>query len=102
MLVARPAQINRMASVPTYLRILLVTARPDDVASALGGHREQLETLRRAGRLHAAWTLADGDGFVEAFEAADRHDAERVTAASPLVEAGLCSWTLKRCESDSG
>lgn len=88
--------------MPTYLRILLITARPDDADPAVGGHREQVERLRGEGRLEGAWQLADGDGFVEAFEAVDRHDAERLTAESPLVAGGLCSWTLKRCEPDSG
>ena len=85
-----------------YLRILFVSARPEGLAPLEAGHREQLERLRAEGRLIATFELADGEGYVEACHAADRHEAEALTGESPLVAGGACSWILKRCEADSG
>jgi len=81
--------------MPLFLRMLLVTGPLDEVARASRGHAEQLERLEAEGRLHFAGSFADGDGFVEVLRVADRHEAERWTRASPLVERGLTSWSLR-------
>jgi uncharacterized protein YciI len=51
--------------------------------------------LRRQGKLRTAGTFNDGDGYLDIFEAEDRHEAESITRSSPLVEAGWASWTLR-------
>jgi len=79
-----------------WVRSLLVTGDPAEVERALPGHLDQLRALRGEGRLRAAGALADGDGFVEIFAAADRHQAEATLRASPLVDRGLVSWVLRR------
>ena len=81
--------------MPLYARMLLFSASPGDVEPAAAGHREQLIELRTAGRVRAAGELANGDGFLEIFQAADLHEAEALTRASPLVEGGLAAWTLR-------
>jgi len=78
-----------------WLRMLLVTGPPDEVTALAPRHREQVRGLAAAGKLRAAGELGRGDGFVEIFEARDRREAEDVTRANPLVEAGLCSTLLR-------
>jgi len=79
-----------------YARMLWFSGPLEEVEAAAVGHAEQLDSLSAEGRLHFAGSFGDGDGYFEVFEVADRHEAERLTRASPLVEAGLTSWTLRR------
>ena len=81
--------------MPLYARTLLVTGPQDEVRAATGRHREQLEELHAQGKIRAAGEFADGSGFLEIFEAADRLEAERVARNSPLVEDGLGTWMLR-------
>jgi uncharacterized protein YciI len=78
-----------------WLRIVLATAAPDEIAEAARLHREQVAELRRAGRLRIAGEIGDEDGFVEVFEAADRLAAEQIAEASPLVARGLATWMVR-------
>ena len=81
--------------MPLYVRTLLVTGPPDEVESTAEGHREHLRGLRAEGKLRAAGEFANGDGFLEIFEAADRLEAERIARSSPLVLDGQASWMLR-------
>ena len=81
--------------MPTYVTTLLVTGPPEEVRAATNRHLEHLRRLRDQGRLRAAGRLADDEGFLEIFEAADRMDAERIARSSPLVEDGLGAWMLR-------
>ncbi len=81
--------------MPLYARTLLVTGPPNEVQAAAEGHREHLRGLHSRGKLRMAGELADGDGFLEIFEAVDRLEAEEIARSSPLVEAGLGSWMLR-------
>jgi uncharacterized protein YciI len=81
--------------VALWVRTLLSTASPDEVAAARPGHLEQLRKLRMEGRLRAAGELAGGEGFLEIFEAEDRREAEVIARSSPLVEDGLGAWMLR-------
>lgn len=81
--------------MPLYLRLLMVSGPPDEVAAAAKGHTEQLGGLRDAGRLQLAGEFVNGDGFFEILEVEDRHEAERLTRECPLVERGLTSWILR-------
>jgi uncharacterized protein YciI len=81
--------------MPLYLRLLMVSGPPDEVAAAAKGHVEQLGRLRDAGHLRHAGEFVNGDGFFEVLDLEDRHEAERLTRASPLVERGLTSWLLR-------
>jgi uncharacterized protein YciI len=78
-----------------WVRTLLITGLPDEVEPVARQHRAHLLELHEAGRIRAAGEFADGDGFLEIFEAADRRDAESIAAASPLIEAGLATWMLR-------
>lgn len=78
-----------------WVRILMITADPAEVEPAAEAHRRQVDALARAGRLRAAGVLGDDEGYLEIFEAADRHEAEDTLRASPLVERGLAAWTLR-------
>ncbi len=88
--------------MPFYLRMLLVSGSPDEVAAAAKGHIEQLDRLRAAGKLHLAGEFVNGDGFVEILDVEDRLEAERLTRESPLVERGLTSWSLREWRVSEG
>ena len=60
-------------------------------------HRAHLRELHASGKLRLAGEFADGAGFLEILEAKDRLEAERLARASPLIEDGLGSWTLREC-----
>ncbi len=81
--------------MPLYARTLLVTGPQDEVRSAAGRHREQLEKLHAQGKLRVAGEFADGSGFLEIFEAADRVEAEQIARDSPLIEDGLGTWMIR-------
>lgn len=81
--------------MPAYVRLLMVSGPPDEVADAANGHREQLDRLRASGQMRLAGAFANGDGFVEIIDVEDRHEAERLTRESPLVERGLVSYILR-------
>ena len=81
--------------MPLYVRTLLVTGPPDQVAAATERHLEHLRELRREGHLHLAGELANGDGFVEILQVRDRLEADRIARSSPLVELGLAAWTVR-------
>jgi len=81
--------------MPLYLRLLMVSGPPDDVAAAAARHVEQLDGLRRAGQLQLAGEFVNGDGYFEILDVEDRHEAERLTRECPLVERGLTSWILR-------
>lgn len=81
--------------MPLFVRILLVTAPPEEVAAALPGHLDQLAELARGGGLRVAGQFREGDGFLEVFEAEDRLAAEAIARSSPLIERGLGSWSLR-------
>ena len=78
-----------------FFRLLLVSGPPEDVKAAAQGHAEQLDRLRNEGRLRLAGTFANGDGYCEILDVADRLEAENLTRQSPLVERGLVSWILR-------
>ena len=79
----------------TWARTLLITAVPEEAAPWTEAHLRHLRELQSAGRLRAAGSFTRGDGYLELFEAADLLEAERLTRESPLVERGLCAWTLR-------
>ena len=79
----------------TWARTLLITAVPADVDRWTEAHLQQVRELKGEGRLVAAGAFSRGDGYLELFQAADLLEAERITRASPLVERGLCAWTLR-------
>ncbi len=78
-----------------WLRMVLITGPPGEVAALAPAHRDHVRRLRADGKLRVAGELGDGDGFVEIFEARDRREADAVARASPLVEAGLGSLILR-------
>ena len=84
--------------MPLYARILWITVPPDQAAPAIEQHRAHLGELRDAGKLLQAGAFARDEGFLEIFEAKDLHEATTILGASPLVEAGLCSWQLREWE----
>ena len=79
----------------TWARTLVITAVPADADPWIEAHLQQLRELKGRGRLRAAGAFPRGDGYLELFEADDLMEAERITRASPLVERGLCAWTLR-------
>jgi uncharacterized protein YciI len=81
--------------MPLYARTLLVTGPPEEVDAATERHREHVRFLRAEQRLRIAGEFANGDGFLEIFEAADRMEAERIARSSPLVIEGLGTWMLR-------
>jgi len=81
--------------MPLYLRLLMVSGSPDEVAVAAEAHGKQLDRLREEGRLRLAGAFANGDGFVEILDVKDRVEAETLTRESPLVERGLTSWIVR-------
>ena len=81
--------------MPLYARTLLVTGPPDEVAAAAPKHEQQLRDLQARGKLRAAGRFTDGDGYLEIFDATDRHEAESIARSSPLVEEGLGSWMIR-------
>ena len=72
-----------------------ITATAGDTANAIRGHRAQVEQLHEQGRLVWSAAFDNDDGFVEAFRARDRHEAEALAAGSPLVSEGLSAWMLR-------
>ena len=84
-----------MLRMPLFVRTLLVTGPPDEVAGAAAGHLDQLRELRAAGRLRAAGEFNDGDGYLEIFEAADLLEAQTIGQASPLVTEGLGAFMIR-------
>ena len=78
-----------------WVRTIVVTAIPADAAAAIEGHREHLRVLRAQGRLRAAGAFRDDDGFLDIFEAKDLLEAEAIARASPIVEDGVGTWTLR-------
>ena len=54
----------------------MITADPAEVEPAAEAHGRQVDALARAGRLRAAGVLGDDEGYLEIFDAADRHEAE--------------------------
>ena len=84
--------------MPLYLRLLMVSGPPDEVATAAQGHAEQVDRLRAAGQLQLAGEFVNGDGFFDVLEVKDRLEAERLTREDPLVERGLTSWLLRECK----
>ena len=81
--------------MPLFVRTLLVTGPPDQVAEAAERHREHVRQLRADGKLRAAGEFKNGDGFLEILEVADLLEAERVARTSPLIEEGLGTWMLR-------
>jgi len=79
----------------TWARTLVITAVPADADPWTEAHLQQLRELKDEGRLVAAGAFSRGDGYLELFQAEDLLEAERITRASPLVERGLCAWTLR-------
>ncbi len=87
--------------MPLYARLLLVTGPPQEVEQAAVRHRAHLRELHARGNLRLAGEFAAGDGFLEILEAKDRLEAERLARASPLIEDGLSSWTLREWSESS-
>jgi uncharacterized protein YciI len=81
--------------MPLYTRTLLIVGPPEEAKPASVRHREHLRELHEQGKLRSAGEFANGDGFLEIFEAADLHEAQTVAAASPLVSEGLGTWMLR-------
>ena len=81
--------------MPLWVRTLLLTASPEDVAEVAPRHVEHLERLAAEGRLRAAGALGRDEGYLEIFEARDRLEAESIARASPLIEDGLATWMLR-------
>jgi uncharacterized protein YciI len=81
--------------MPLWVRILQITAVPEDAAEASERHREHLRDLEKAGRLRAAGEFKDGDGFLEIYEAKDLLEADGIARSSPLVEDGLATWIVR-------
>jgi uncharacterized protein YciI len=78
-----------------WLRLVRITATAVEARCAIDGHRAQVEQLRERGRLVWSAAFTNDDGFVEAFLARDRHEAEALAAGSPLVSGGLAAWLLR-------
>ena len=81
--------------MPLYVRTLLVTGPPDEVEVAARGHREHVRELHARGKLRTAGEFANADGFLEIFEAADLHEAQAISGASPLVFDGLGTYLVR-------
>ena len=81
--------------MPLWARQTLITASPLDAEAGIEGHRAHLRELEARGILVLTAEYRHGDGFLEIYEAADLHEAERIARSSPLVEDGLGSWTLR-------
>jgi uncharacterized protein YciI len=78
-----------------YVRTILITAPPASVEGPARDHERHLADLRRRGKLQAAGRLGNGDGYLEIIEAVDLLEADEIARASPLIELGLGSWTLR-------
>ena len=78
-----------------WLRMVRITATTEQARDAIEGHRAQVERFREHGRLLWSGEFVNDDGFVEAFLARDRHDAEALASGSPLVSAGLGACLLR-------
>jgi len=81
--------------MPLYVRTLLLTGAPEAVQPSCRAHEQHLARLQKQGKLRTAGAFKNGDGYLEIFEAEDRHEAESITRSSPLVEAGWASWMLR-------
>ena len=81
--------------MPLYVRTLLLTGPQEEVQAASGKHLDHLRDLEARGKLRAAGSLGQGEGYLEIFEAGDLHEAEAIARSSPLVEGGLGSWMLR-------
>jgi uncharacterized protein YciI len=81
--------------MPLYTRTLLIVGPPEEAEAASVRHREHLRDLHGRGKLRAAGAFANGDGFLEIFEAADLREAQAIAEASPLVSEGLGTWMLR-------
>ena len=79
----------------TWARTLLITATPAEAETWMEAHLQHLRDLKAEGRLRAAGAFSRGDGYLDLFEAADLLEAERIARASPLIERGLCAWTVR-------
>ena len=78
-----------------FARTLLFCGPPAQLAEASEAHELQLQQLQSEGKLHLAGRFDSGEGLFEVLRVADRHEAERWTRESALVEGGLVSWTLR-------
>lgn len=81
--------------MPFYVRTVRITALPEEAERATERHRGHLAELRRTGKLRIAGEFREGDGFLEIFEARDLLEAEEIGRASPLVEEGMASWSVR-------
>jgi len=81
--------------MPLYVRTLWITVPAAMARAAADAHRRHLRELHAAGQLRAAGEFRDGDGFLEILAAKDRLEAEALARRSPLIEEGLCAWTLR-------
>ena len=81
-----------------WLRIVLLTAAPEETRELAERHREAVRALMGAGTIRMSCELGRGDGFVEIFEARDRREAEEATRALPLIEAGFGPTILREIE----
>jgi uncharacterized protein YciI len=84
--------------MPFYMRTLLVTATPDELAKLLEERRSHIAGLRAEGKLRISAEFVRGDGFVEIFEATDLLEADRIARSDPLIEAGLGTWMMRELE----
>ena len=72
-----------LRAMPLYVRTILITGPPDEVREFVPLHREHLRDLHSHGKLRAAGEFANGDGFLEILEAADRKEADSIGRSSP-------------------
>ncbi len=80
--------------MPLYVRTIVITTAPELTAEALDRHAEHLRDLRRRGKLRTAGRLGD-DGFLDILEVEDLFEAEALARASPLIDEGFGTWTLR-------
>jgi uncharacterized protein YciI len=74
---------SQECAMPLYVRTLLVTGPPDEVAVAARDHREHLRDLDARGKLRVAGEFKNGEGFLDVFEAEDLLEAQSIGGASP-------------------
>ncbi|MHC4428606.1 MAG: YciI family protein [Planctomycetota bacterium] len=72
-----------------------MTGPAEEVEAAASGHREHVRELHARGKLRAAGEFANGDGFLEIFEADDLLEAQSIGGSSPLVFDGLGAWMVR-------
>ena len=79
--------------MPLYVRTLLVTGPPDEVeAVAARVTASTCASCTPGASCARPASSANGDGFLEIFEAADLHEAQSIAGSSPLVFDGLGTW----------